>query len=98
VVHSGDHLQLEATLAPGSAETYTVDRGAGPETVTETLTTSWFTTAGELSRTATSVDARVNELSLTTRLPAPPARIDLHAVTRDERGGTNLVQVSLQLQ
>jgi hypothetical protein len=98
VVHAGDRLTLQALLAPGAAETYTVDLGAGSETVTETLTTAWFTTAGELSRTHTSAADPGNELSLDRRLPAAPARIDVHVVTRDERGGTSLLQVSLQLQ
>lgn len=97
-VSAGQHLSLGVTVPAGAAETFTVDRGAGPEMVTETLVTSWFSTAGELDHQRTSAAQPFTELNLERRLPATPARIDVYAVTRDERGGTDLQHRVLELR
>jgi hypothetical protein len=97
-VQPGDTLMLEALLAPGSAESYPVTRAGAVEMVTETLTTSWFSTAGEIDKDTTSAAQPVTDLLLSRRLPAPAVRIYLYAVTRDERGGTDLAQRMLDLR
>jgi len=99
VVHAGQRLALGVTFAPGSAETYTVNiAGAPPRTATETLTTSWFTTAGDLNNKKTSDTQPTTILQLDKRLPSSGARIDIYAVSRDERGGTDVAHRSLELQ
>jgi hypothetical protein len=99
VVHQGDALELDVTYAPGSAESYLVQQGgqaAAP--VTEVLTTSWFTTAGDLEHKKTSDERPQNVLHLDARLPAPGSIIDLYIVAHDERGGTDIMHRTLQLQ
>jgi hypothetical protein len=99
VVHPGDQIPLAVTYAPGSAETYTVViAGAPTRTATEILTTSWFSTAGELSVSKTSDMQPTTVLQLNKQLPAGAARIDLYAVGRDDRGGTDVVHRVLELQ
>jgi hypothetical protein len=95
LVHSGEALSLSVTFAPDSAQTYTAADG----TVTiETLTTSWFCTAGELSFEKTSATQPETVLHLDQRLPATGTQIDLYAVARDERGGTDFAHRTLLLQ
>jgi hypothetical protein len=101
VVHAGDRLRLRSTFTPDSAERYVVpaagsDGGSGRET-TELLTTSWFCTGGELSVPKTSDAQPETELRLDH---APPAGtvLDLYAVGRDERGGTDVVHRTLVVQ
>ena len=94
-VHSGDALSLTVTFAPDSAQTYTAANGA---VTTETLTTSWFCTAGDLSFEKTSTTQPVTVLHLDQRLPSAGAQIDLYAVARDERGGTDFAHRTLLLQ
>jgi hypothetical protein len=94
-VAAGASLSLSATFAPGSVETYTSFDG---RTVGEVLTTSWFTTAGMLSVEKTSALQPQTVL----RLDQPPAptggTIDLWAVTRDERGGTDYTHRALSIK
>ncbi len=85
-VAAGDALSLGTTFAAGSAEPYT--RVDGTE-VTELLTTSWFCTAGTLSVEKTSAVQPETVLRLDQRLPPSGSAIDLWAVARDERGGTD---------
>jgi hypothetical protein len=99
VVHSGERIPLSVIYAPGSAQMYTVViAGAPTRTATEILTTSWFSTAGELSVGKTSDMQPITVLQLDRRLPASAARIDLYAVGRDDRGGTDVVHRVLELQ
>jgi hypothetical protein len=95
LVHSGDALSLTVTLAPDSAQVYTAADGT---VTTETLTTSWFCTAGALSFEKTSATQPVTVLHLDQRLPSAGAQIDLYAVARDERGGTDFAHRTLLLQ
>ena len=94
-VSSGGSLTLTVTFAPGSAQTYTAADGTQ---TTETLTTSWFCTAGDLSFEKTSATQPETVLHLDQRLPAAGAQIDLYAVARDERGGTDFAHRTLLLQ
>jgi hypothetical protein len=94
-VSTGASLSLGVTFAPGSAETYTAADG---RTTTETLTTSWFCTAGDFSVEKTSDTQPQTVLHLDQRLPPAGTPIDLWAVARDERGGTDFTHRVLQLQ
>jgi hypothetical protein len=94
-VHSGEALSLTVTFAPDSAQTYTAADGT---VTTETLTTSWFCTAGALSFEKTSATQPVTVLHLDQRLPASGAQIDLYAVAHDERGGADFAHRTLLLQ
>jgi hypothetical protein len=94
-VQSGDALSLTVTFAPDSAQTYTAAEGTA---TTEMLTTSWFCTAGELSVEKTSATQPETVLHLDQRLPSAGAQIDLYAVARDERGGTDFAHRTLLLQ
>jgi hypothetical protein len=94
-VSSGDSFTLSVTFAPGSAETYTAVDGT---TKTETLTTSWFATAGTLSYEKTSDAQPETVLHLDKRLPAGAATIDVWAVARDERGGTDYTHRTLSFR
>lgn len=92
-VHPGDRVRLRASFAPESAERYVVaasaaDASSGRE-ATELLTTSWFTTRGELTLAKTSDVQPETELRLGQELPSGTA-IDLYAVGRDERGGASV--------
>ena len=94
-VHEGDELTLTSTFPPGSAETYT---GFGGAALTETITTSWFCTAGDFSVDRTSATQPHTVLRLTDRLPAAGKIIDLWAVAHDERGGVGYTHRVLELQ
>ena len=92
---SGEALSLTVTFAPDSAQTYTAADGT---VTTETLTTSWFCTAGDLSFEKTSATQPQTVLHLDQRLPSSGSQIDLYAVARDERGGTDFAHRTLLLQ
>jgi hypothetical protein len=94
-VVAGSALSLGVTLAPGSAQTYVAADGTSR---TETVTTSWFCTAGDFSVEKTSDTQPLTILHLDQRLPAAGTPIDLWAVARDERGGTDFAHRILQLQ
>jgi hypothetical protein len=94
-VQSGAALTLTVTFTPDSAQTYTAADGTA---TTETLTTSWFCTAGDLSVEKTSATQPQTVLHLDQRLPASGTQIDLYAVSRDERGGTDFAHRTLLLQ
>ena len=94
-VRSGGALSLTVTFTPDSAQTYTAADGT---VTTESLTTSWFCTAGELSFEKTSATQPETVLHLDQRLPAAGTQIDLYAVARDERGGTDFAHRTLLLQ
>jgi hypothetical protein len=94
-VQAGGALSLTVTFTPDSAQTYTAADGT---VTTEVLTTSWFCTAGELSFEKTSTTQPETVLHLDQRLPPAGAQIDLYAVARDERGGTDFAHRTLLLQ
>ncbi|HVT09155.1 MAG TPA: hypothetical protein VHO67_16960 [Polyangia bacterium] len=94
-VQAGEALSLTVTFTPDSAQSYTA---AGGAVTTERLTTSWFCTAGNLSFQKTSATQPVTVLHLDQRLPSSGAQIDLYAVARDERGGTDFAHRTLLLQ
>jgi hypothetical protein len=95
VVRAGDELTLQSTNAPGSAEMYTA---FGGKVLTETLTTAWFTTAGDLSHERTSDTQPQTVLSLTERLPEAGKTIEIYAVVHDERGGVGYIHRALAFQ
>jgi hypothetical protein len=95
VVHSGGALSLTVTFTPDSAQIYVAPDGT---VTTETLTTSWFCTAGALSFEKTSATQPVTVLHLDQRLPSAGAQIDLYAVAHDERGGADFAHRTLLLQ
>jgi hypothetical protein len=95
LVHSGGALSLTVTFAPGSTQIYTAADGT---VTTEALTTSWFCTAGDLSFEKTSATQPETVLRLDQRLPPSGSQIDLYAVARDERGGTDFAHRTLLLQ
>jgi hypothetical protein len=94
-VHSGGALSLTVTFTADSAQSYVAPDGT---VTTETLTTSWFCTAGDLSFEKTSATQPVTVLHLDQRLPSSGAQIDLYAVAHDERGGTDFAHRTLLLQ
>lgn len=94
-VVAGQVLTLSVTIAPGSEESYVRADGT---TVNEVVTTSWFCTAGALSVEKTSDTQPQTVLSLDQRLPPAGNTIDLWAVARDERGGTDYTHRVLLLQ
>jgi len=94
-VAAGGTLSLTVTFAPGSAQMYIAADGT---VTTETLTTSWFCTAGDLSVEKTSTTQPVTVLHLDQALPPSGTQIDLYAVGRDERGGTDFAHRTLLLQ
>lgn len=93
-VHAGEVLTLGATFAPGSAQTYA---GLGGASMTETLTTSWFSTAGTLSVQRTGASQPHTVLTLNKNLPISGGNVDLRAVVHDERGGVGYTHRSLAL-
>jgi hypothetical protein len=95
VVHGGDQLTLGTTYTADSVEAYTAADGS---VATETVTTSWFCTAGELSVERTSPTQPHTVLRLNTRMPSPGQTIDLYAVARDGRGGSDYVHHQLVLE
>jgi hypothetical protein len=59
--------------------------------VVEMLQTSWFSTAGKFSHERSQGPDATTVLELDALLPAPGNAIDLFAVIRDDRGGTDYV-------
>src|SRR5262249_43942331 len=109
VVHSGEQLTLRATFMPDSAEIYAVlDGGAsGPpmRMIKETLSVSWVSTAGTFTAAGSGADVPDTILHLAPphkdsplRLPPSGSAIDLWAVARDERGGTDYLHTTLQFE
>jgi hypothetical protein len=109
VVHAGDKITLRATFQPDSAERYLIydgdPRTTAPRQVTETLAVSWFATAGTFGGASTGVDVPDTVFHLDqarngpdVHLPASGGTIELWAVGRDERGGTDFLHRSIQFQ
>jgi hypothetical protein len=91
-VSANGSFTFSVTFTPDSADTYT---NAAGTTTTETLTTSWFATAGTLSFEKTSDTQPETVLHLDKMLPASGSTIDIWAVARDERGGTDYTHRTL---
>lgn len=104
VVHSGDQLTLRAMFATGAAETYQIQDPRGdagtimPRTVTETLSLSWFATAGSLSDGTSGAGFPDQILKLDQHLPASGTAVELWVVGRDERGGMDYLHRTLTFQ
>lgn len=109
VVSAKERITLRAAFVPGSAEVYQIDDTTGStttsRTVTETLSVSWFATAGTFAdaQTGSDVPDTVWHLDQTSNgpsvhLPASGQTIDLWAVGRDERGGTDYLHRTVQFQ
>ncbi|HWF85651.1 MAG TPA: hypothetical protein VG222_12420 [Vicinamibacterales bacterium] len=109
VAHAGDQITLRVTFMPGSAESYSIYDGnpatTPPRDVTETLSASWFSTAGTFEGAASGADVPDTILHLDqarngpkVHLPASGGTIDLWVVGRDERGGTDYLHRTLQFE
>ncbi|HXU70371.1 MAG TPA: hypothetical protein VN947_13635 [Polyangia bacterium] len=101
-VHANDEIDLRALLTGDSQETYQVYDGnpatTMPRSVTETVKVSWFATAGHFTNDVTGVDKPDTALVLDKHLPASGSTIDLWAVARDERGGSDVIHRTLLFQ
>ncbi len=96
-VHAGDAITLQAQFTAGSAEAYQSAVAGQSATVTEILRVSWFATGGSLSEPVTG-QAKPNTIwRANTHIP-PSGEIDLYAVGRDERGGTDYLHRRLILR
>lgn len=103
VVHAGDALTLRADFAEGSAEPYVRKEPRGNEPpvsrrVVETLSVSWFSTAGTISVAESGSERPDAILKLDEHLPQSGKPIDLWVVGRDERGGTDTLHRTLLFQ
>jgi hypothetical protein len=109
VVHAGDQITLRATFQPGSVEVYPVYAGdprtTAPRSVTETLSVSWFATAGTFASAASGADVPDTVFHLdqvrngpTVHVPPSGSTIDLWVVGRDERGGADYLHRTLLLE
>jgi len=92
-VQAGDRLTLQVAVADASVETYPPPLGGAP--VAEVLRTSWFSTAGMFTDERSEGPAATTVLELNTLLPSAGSAIDLFAVIRDDRGGTDYVHRTL---
>lgn len=97
-VRAGDKLALRAGFAAGSIETYKITRDDGTtRDATEQLNIAWFATAGAFDNGSTG-DMGATTLDLGRAPPAPGATVDLWAVGRDERGGSDVIHRTLKVQ
>ena len=94
-VGPGDQVKLRVEFAAGSAETYQTLVGG---TVTEILRASWFATGGSLSEPVTGEAKPDTVWSADEHLPPSGGTVDLWAVGRDERGGTDFIHRSLVMR
>lgn len=98
-VHENYQLNLRALVTGDSQEAYKVydgdPRTTPPRDVTETVRISWFTTAGRFTNDVTGVDKPDTTLILDKHLPPSGSVIDLWAVARDERGGSDVLHRTL---
>ena len=92
-VEAGDRLTLQVAVADASVQTYPPPLGGVG--VAEVLRTSWFSTAGTFTEERSEGPAAMTVLELNTLLPPAGSAIDLYAVIRDDRGGTDYVHRTL---
>jgi hypothetical protein len=102
VVSASGEVDLRALVTPESSETYQVydgdPRTTPPRSVTEAVRISWYTTAGEFSNDVTGVEKPDTTLKFDKHAPAPGTTIDLWAVARDDRGGSDVIHRQLLAQ
>ncbi len=101
-VQANDEIHLRALLTDDSAESYMVYTGnpaTTPPTVdTETVSISWYATAGEFDNDVTGEAKPDTTLKLDKHMPPSGSIIDLWAVARDERGGEDVLHRQLLFQ
>jgi hypothetical protein len=97
-VHASDRLTLRASFSKDSAESYSLPPPHQTEKVTELLRVSWFATAGSFSQPATGQSKPDTVWRADQYLPARGTRIEIFAVARDERGGTDFARRVLILR
>jgi hypothetical protein len=100
-VSAGAFVQIEAVLAPGSAETFAY-YDATTETVVdqqESLHMSWFVTDGTFEHDRTGIAAGDSSASTSNRWTAParPGMVSLWLVLRDSRGGVATKSYSISV-
>jgi hypothetical protein len=104
VIRERDEWTLLPTFADGSVETYAMSNGDASVLATETLSISWFATAGGFSAERTSGLGPDVLFKMPTRADAPAhvpdsgALIDLWVVARDNRGGVDFVHRTLRFE
>ena len=112
VVHAGEAIVLRPIFSADSVESYPIydgdPRTTTPRPAKETLSVAWFATAGTLlPATSSGVDAPVADEVFhldqqrngpTIHVPPVGTVIDLWVVARDERGGTDWLHRTLQLE
>jgi hypothetical protein len=97
-VPGGARVTVQATWAPGAAETFPVfDRASGAVVETqETLVASWWVTAGQLDPPATAIaDAGQVFAATTWTAPQGPATAEIAVILRDSRGGSDTARAVL---
>jgi hypothetical protein len=101
-VQSGWVLYLRGLVTDDSQESYWVWDGdpfsTPPRQTTEEVRISWYATAGEFENDVTGVEKPTTTWKLDKRMPASGSIIDLWAVARDERGGSDVMHRSFILQ
>lgn len=98
-VTAQQEVDLRALVTPESAETFVVydgdPRTTPPRTVTEAVAITWYTTAGHFTNEGTGIAKPDTTLVLDKHLPASGSTIDLWAVARDDRGGSDVIHRAL---
>jgi hypothetical protein len=93
-VSAGSSVTIEVAFAQGAVETFPVFDPASEALVDvrESLSLSWFVTAGEIEHDKTGVAANETATTTTNRWTAPPhaGSVFLWLVLRDSRGGSAL--------
>jgi hypothetical protein len=104
VVHNKDLVDLRTLLTPGSEETYLAITGVSASGVpttqkkTETVSITWYSTAGEFTQQVTGPDKPDTTWKLDIHVPAPGSTIDMWIVALDERGGSDVIHRTFTLQ
>jgi hypothetical protein len=95
--HLGDTLNLRARFTAASAEPFEAANAAGgTSTVNETLSLTWFSTAGHFGN-GTTGDGGDTTLDLSRHPPATGDTVSVVVVGRDERGGSTVLRRSLHI-
>jgi hypothetical protein len=91
-ISPGARVTVEVAWSPDSAEPFALYDRASAAVVerAETLTVSWYITAGELDRAAAAIDdAAVLSASAVWTAPRDGAAVEIAVVLRDSRGGSD---------